>query len=579
MSLLRITALAAPLGAAASGAAYVLVHLIALITNLALVHRWSWELPPSSEFVRSPTIILVAVSGALLVSLIARWAPIIRGHGIPEAMESILVNQSRVAPRTALAKPLSSAVAIGIGGPFGAEGPIIVTGGALGSLLGQLLPVTPSERKILLCAGAAAGMAATFGAPLAALVLAVELLLFEFSLRSILPLMVAASVAGGLHARFFGSGPLFEMPAHGFIGIDALPVFAALGVACGLLAVIICQGLFLVESTFRRLPLGEFWHPMIGAVGFASVGLIVPGALGVGYGEIGDVLSGRVAGGAVAVLLVAKLVAWWFALGSGTSGGTLAPVLLISVCFGTLFGSLATELLPGAQPTVSAFALVAMAATFGAATRTPFTSVVFLFELTQDYQAVLPLMGATVIAVAVAQLLQRESLMTEKLARRGMTVHNFYELDRTRLTPVAAVMTSPVETLGVDTALRTARAEMVHHGHSAYPIVDADGRCVGVVTRTDLLQSTGPDSGRVIDVASTDVVQVRPDTSVRDALGVMLADDTTHLPVLDDDRRLVGICTRTDVLRAQAPHFEHERRGRGWLWTSAPSVDPTPEVS
>lgn len=446
-SLFKLTVFAAGLGVAAAGAAWVLVHLIAGITNLALLHTLSWDLPPSNAFTRSPTIVVAAVSGAFVVSLLARWCPVIRGHGIPEAMEAVLTRQSRISPRAAVAKPLSSAIAIGTGGPFGAEGPIIVTGSAIGSLVGQVLPFTPSERKILLCSGAAAGMAATLGAPIAAVVLAIELLLFEFSLRSLLPLLVATSIAGGLHAALFESGPLFEMPAHEFYGLETLPLFAVLGIACGLLAAVISKGLFLVEAGFRRLPVHEFWHPVIGAVGFASVGLVVPGALEVGYDEIGDVLNGRLATATVAALLVAKLLAWWIALGSGTSGGTLAPLLLIAGCFGTLFGTAAANLIPSNPTSVSAFALVAMAATFGAATRTPFTSIVFVFELTQDYQAVLPLMGTTVLAVLVTQVLLRESLMTEKLARRGILVHNHYDVDPATVTRVSDVMGSPVQTL------------------------------------------------------------------------------------------------------------------------------------
>jgi chloride channel protein, CIC family len=439
-----------------------------------------------------------------------------------------------------------------------------VTGGAIGSLIGQLLPVTPSERKILLCSGAAAGMAATFGAPLAAVALALELLLFEFSIRSLVPLIVATSVAGGLHAFLFGSGPLFAMPAHEFLGLETMPTFAVLGIVCGLLAVVIAKGLFVIEAGFRRLPVGEFWHPIIGAVGFASVGLIVPGALGVGYDQIGDVLNGRLAVGAVGALLIAKLLAWWVALGSGTSGGTLAPILLIAGCFGSLFGTLAVDILPGAQPSVSAFALVAMAATFGAATRTPFTSIIFLFELTQDYQAVLPLMGATVLAVIVAKLLMRESLMTEKLARRGMSIHNFYELDRARITRVAEVMSAPVASLPHTATVADARRAIVAGPHSAFPLVDDDRRCLGIVTRSDLIDADVADVRPALEVASTDVVTVGPDSSVRDALGVILTEEVEHIPVVDSRHTLIGICTRTDVLRAQAPQFHHEQRDGGW---------------
>src|SRR3954470_19191220 len=272
---LLLSLLAAVIGIAGGGAAYVLVHLIALLTNLAFFHRVGWSLPSFTHLNRSPGIVLVAVAGGLIVAVIARWAPIIRGHGIPEAMEAVLTRQSRIAPRTAIAKPTSAAIAIGSGGPFGAEGPIIVTGGAIGSLLGQLVAVSPSERKILLASGAGAGMAATFGAPLAAVVLAIELLLFEFSTRALIPLMVSVSIAAGMHSLFFGSGPLFAVPDHKFAGLPQLPYYAVLGVACGVLAVVINKGLFAIEHGFRRLPVHQFWWPAIGAVGFGCVGLLV----------------------------------------------------------------------------------------------------------------------------------------------------------------------------------------------------------------------------------------------------------------------------------------------------------------
>jgi H+/Cl- antiporter ClcA len=380
--------LSALIGVAAGGAAFVLVKLIALITNVALFGRVAWTLPPSSSIEASPRLVIAAMLGGLVVALLARWAPVIKGHGIPEAMEAVLVRDSRIAPRVALVKPTSAAVAIGTGGPFGAEGPIIVTGGAIGSLCGQVIAVSAAERKVLLSVGAAAGMAATFGAPLAAVVLAIELLLFEFSARALVPLLVGTSVAAGMHAAIFDAGPLFAVPAHPYVGLANLPAFALLGVACGLLAVVICKGLFAFEAGFRHLPIPSFWHPVIGGLGFGLVGLVVPGALGVGYDEISDVLLGRLAIGTVVALLVGKLLAWWIALGSGTSGGTLAPILLISGCFGSLFADVLNHAVPQVHASPTTFALVAMAATFGAATRTPLTSIVFAFELTQDYQVV-----------------------------------------------------------------------------------------------------------------------------------------------------------------------------------------------
>jgi H+/Cl- antiporter ClcA/predicted transcriptional regulator len=485
-------------------------------------------------------------------------------------MEAVLTRQSRIAPRTAVAKPLSAAIAIGTGGPFGAEGPIIVTGGAVGSLLGQVVPVSPSERKILLACGAAAGMSATFGAPLASVVLAIELLLFEFSTRAFVPLVVAASVAGGMHSALFGSGPLFTVPHHDFAGLGQLPYYVPLGLACGGLAVVINRGLFLVEDGFRRLPLAEFWWPAIGAVGFACVGLAVPRALGVGYDQIGAVLAGRLAAGALAVLLLAKLVAWWLALGSGTSGGTLAPILLISGSFGALIGRLAVQI-PGVHISPGAFALVAMAATFGAATRATFASIVFVFELTRDYNAILPLMLAAVVADLVAATFMRDSIMTEKLTRRGLRVPSDYHADALRMVPVAAVMTREVETVAVDATVGEVARRFQNHGHGAYPVMDGNGRCVGMIARGDLLrEGEWTDDTPIGSVASGDIVSVAPTDSVSEALELMVQEQVEHVPVIDG-QRLMGMCTRTDIMRARRQQLAHERPQPGWRPRRRPS--------
>jgi chloride channel protein, CIC family len=506
-----LTACAAALGLAGGGAAWVLLHLIGLVTNLALFHHWGWHPPALEQLDPGPWLVVAAVAGGLIVALLATWAPVIRGHGIPEAMEAVLVRQSRIQPRTALAKPVSAAVAIGTGGPFGAEGPIIVTGGSLGSLLGQVLHVSASERKILLASGAAAGMAATFGAPLAAVVLAIELLLFEFSARAFLPLVVSASIAAGVHHAIIGDRPLFTVPAHDVAGLGQLPLFAVLGVGCGLLAVVVARGLFAIEDGFRRLPVAAFWHPVIGSLGFALVGLVVPRALGVGYDSIQDVIDGRLAVGAVAALLVAKAVAWWLALGSGTSGGTLAPILLISGCFGSLVGAAVDNLFPGLDIAPGAFALVAMAAAFGSATGAAFTAIVFVFELTGDYAMILPLMLATVIADLVARAFLDDTLMTEKLARRGLRVRSHYEPDVFHTTTVASVMRPPVTE---DSA-------------------------------------NGP--------------SVRPTDPLVDVLTHLADGDVHDVPVVDTDGKLVGVCTRHDLLTARLALLDHERPEPGWL--------------
>jgi H+/Cl- antiporter ClcA/CBS domain-containing protein len=562
--LLLLSAVASALGLLGGGAAYVLIKLIALLTNLALFHRVGWELPNFADLDRGPLLIVVAAASGVVVMLLARWSPEIRGHGIPEAMDAVLTKQSRIRPRTAIAKPLSAAIAIGAGGPFGAEGPIIVTGGALGSLLGQVLPVSPSERKILLACGAAAGMAATFGTPLAAVVLVIELLLFEFSARAFVPLVVSTALAGGVHSAIFGTGPLFEVPPHDYHGLDKLPWFALLGVLAGLLAVVVSNGLFLVEHLYARLPGSDRWHPILGAVAFAFVGLAQPRALGVGYDVISDVLLGKIAAGALAALAIAKLVAWWVALASGTSGGTLAPLLLISGAFGSLFGTAMQHIDPGIDISPGAFALVAMAATFGASIGATFAAIVYLFELTRDYDIILPLMLASVIAKAIADALMHDNLMTEKLSRRGVRVESDYAVDVLASVTVADVMTTAIDTLPIDATVGQARQRIERGGHGAFPIVDSNGACVAVIARQDLLElESSADRERAIDHASTDVISVPSSTPLVVALQRLLDEGIGHLPIVDGGR-LMGICTRTDILRARQRTFANESRQPGW---------------
>jgi chloride channel protein, CIC family len=553
-----LTGLAAFIGVAGGGAAWVLVHLIGLTTNLALLHRWGWDLPSFTHFHPDWGLFVAAIGGAAIVSLLARWSPVIRGHGLPEAMEAVLLRNSRVAPRTAIAKPLSAAVAIGTGGPFGAEGPIIVTGGAIGSLLGQLVRLTATERKFLLACGAAAGMSATFGAPMAAIVLAIELLLFEFSARAILPLAIASGIAAAMHTLLFDAHPIFHVPHHDYEGMAHLPSFALLGLACGLLSVVVCRGLYLVERIYRRLPFGEAWHPLVGALGFATIGLFVPRALGVGYDQIDDVLANRLALGTLVVVLGAKLVMWWVALGSGTSGGTLAPLLLIGGAFGGTLGAIAGQHAWGVGAP-GALALVGMAATFGAAARVPLTAIVFAFELTHDYEAIAPLIIATVLADLVNRALLDHGLMTEKLARRGVMVPMGYEPDALRHTTVREAMSTPVVSLPANSSVAAARRLMAQHPHSAYPLVDRDGRLVAMLTRAQLAEAIAVEEACVIDVALGSPPTVRSDDTLETVLDLIVDEDADHVPVVDGGSHVIGMCTRTDLLAARAKQREHHR--------------------
>ncbi|MGH8989409.1 MAG: chloride channel protein, partial [Acidimicrobiales bacterium] len=326
------------LGGVGGVAAFVVVRLVALISNLALLHRVGFKLPNLRHFQPSPDLIVVALGGALVVSLLALWSPVIKGHGIPESLEAIVLRESRIRPRVLLAKPLSAAVAMGTGGPFGAEGPIIVTGGCIGSLLGQWVRVSPAERRILLATGAAAGMAGVFDTPVAAIIIAFELLLFERSLRALLPLVFATSLAAEIHTLLLGGHPLFAVRIPLSYSGSELPLFCIVGIASGALAILLNRGLFAFEGAFRRLPGSEFFHPLVGAVGFATIGFAVPGSLSVGYWAISDAVNGRFLLGAAATLCVAKLFSWWISLASNTSGGTLAPIFLVGATMGEMLG-------------------------------------------------------------------------------------------------------------------------------------------------------------------------------------------------------------------------------------------------
>ncbi len=433
-----IALLAVPVGAAGAGLAVALLRLIGLITNLVFYGRVATRLvAPGAGPHTSPLLVLLApVAGGLVVGLMARvGSEKIRGHGMPEAIEAILVGESRVAPRVALLKPISAAVSIGTGGPFGAEGPIIMTGGAAGSILAQLLHMTADERKTLLVAGAAAGMAATFNAPLASILLAVELLLFEWRPRSLIPVVSAVATSTILRGVVLGHGPLFPVAAaHAPLsgGVALLCVLA--GLIGGGLAIVATGLVYLAEDGFRRLPIHWMWWPALGGLIIGAGGLIEPHALGVGYDVIDTLLTGRAGLSLVLGILVVKTAIWSLSLGSGTSGGVLAPVFMI----GASLGALEAHVFPGVAP--GFWALVGLAAVMGGVMRSPLTGVVFPLELTHAWGDLLALVIAASAAYALSTLFLKRSVLTEKIARRGLHLTREYSVDPLELMLVADVM-------------------------------------------------------------------------------------------------------------------------------------------
>ncbi len=562
--LLLLSLLASVLGIAGGLAGYAFLRIIGLMLNLTLMHRWGWQLPPLDQVHPGWSLIPVAALGGLVVAFMARWEPMIRGHGVPEAMDAVLTKRSRITPRAAFAKPVATALAIGTGAPFGAEGPIIVTGGALGSLVGQLIPVSPSERKILLASGAAAGMSAIFGAPLGAVLLAIELLLFEFSIRAFVPLVIASVLADEVHLRLIGQGPLFNVPPQHVGGFAALPFFALLGVASGVMAIVVSRGLFTAEHLFERLPVPRFWHPVVGAVGFALIGMAVPRVLGVGYDVVGMTLAGKLTAATMAVVFVAKLAAWWVAMGSGTSGSSLAPILLVGAAFGGMVGAALEPVLPGSGITAGAFALVGMAAIFGSAAGAPFTAMVLVFEMTRDFRIVLPLMLATVIATLVSSRFLQDTIMTQKLTRRGLRVATEFRVDPLARTLVREVMTPVTEPVSSTATIADAREEVRRDARSAYPVVDEDGSCVGTLAAAALFGDDVADGESVLTVTERDVPTVLAADSLDEAVATMVASQAADVPVIEDGE-VVGMCTARDVLRAREVELERERVEPGWV--------------
>ncbi|MEZ4230574.1 MAG: chloride channel protein [Polyangiaceae bacterium] len=431
-----ITGLAMLVAIAAALGAQALTRLIALITSVAFHQRLDLQGADPSMNRLGLWVIAIPVVGGLMVGAMARFGSrAIRGHGIPEAMEQILLNDAKIPKRMTLLKPISAAIAIGTGGPFGAEGPIIATGGALGSTLGQLVPVTSHERKTLLAAGAAAGMAATFGSPVSAVLLAIELLLFEYRSRSLVPVALAACVATAVRFAFVGSSPIFPMANVQEPGAVALTTYVGLGAFIGVCSVAITRLLYAVEDGFERLPIAWPWWPAIGGLAVGVIGYVAPRTLGVGYVNIEETLRGDLLGGVLLTLCVAKLASWLIALGSGTSGGTLAPLFTIGGALGALGARVVAEALPGHQIDPRIGALIGMAAMFAGASRALLASVVFAFECTRQPIGLLPLLGACTAAYFVSGLMMPNTIMTEKLARRGVRVGSQYSVDNLALMP------------------------------------------------------------------------------------------------------------------------------------------------
>jgi H+/Cl- antiporter ClcA len=554
------------IGVLGAGISLALLDMIGFFTNLFYFQRLSVHLVSPYGNTLGAIAVVIPVGGGLVVGLMARFgSEQIRGHGIPEAMERILINGSKVQPRLAILKPISSAISIGTGGPFGAEGPIILTGGAVGSIVGQLFHLTAAQRKSLLVAGAAAGMSAVFGAPIAATLFGVELLAFEFKPRSMVLIGIAAATADALRmvmasAGLVGPQPIFAVPAHAPLGGVVLLGAAAVGIACGLGAWLMTQAVYRAEDLFKELTshLNWMWWPMIGGLIIGLGGLVDPRALGVGYDTIHAELLGQLGVGALALLFVVKLVIWSGGLGSGTSGGILAPVLMMGAAIGGVVG----QVLPGAS--AGAWALIGMAGALAGVTRSPFTAIIFAFELTHDQDSLLALLVVATVSHLVSVLVLKRSILTEKVARRGFHVMREYSVDPLEATFVREVMDTNVFTVEptrqVSDLYRALGEGSAERRQRLYPVLDGKGDLVGVLPWSAVLASrVGSQQVRELMIAPT--AMAYPDEILRSVADRMAGLGVGVVPVVDraDRRHIHGLITQFDLLAARQKLLEEER--------------------
>jgi CIC family chloride channel protein len=559
---LLITAIAVLVGTAGAIAGLVLLDLIRLVTNIAYFARPSLQHLPLGASPLGVAAVFVPVVGGLLVGLMARFGTEkIRGHGIPEAIEAILLGRSRLDIKVAILKPLSSAISIGTGGPFGAEGPIIMTGGAIGSLIGQALPVTDGERKTLLVAGAAAGMTTVFGTPIAAMMIAVELLLFEWTPRSFIP-VAAAAITAAMERPWLGlQQPLF--PFHGGMdpSVAGLFCWVLIGLLCGLLSGALTRFVYACEDLFLKLPIHWMWWPAIGGVVVGVGGLIDPNALGLGYHNIAQMLQGGVVPAAGVLLLVVKAVIWAVALGSGTSGGVLAPLLIMGGGLGATLGPWLPAASGGFWP------LLAMAAILGGTMRSPLTATFFAVEVTGNTHVLLPLATACITSHLVTVLLLRRSILTEKIARRGHHLLREYRVDPFALATVSEVMTRDVQTLPANMTLEQALALLADPStrHPSFPVIDEERRVLGVVdpplVQSWLRAGKPPEAviGALLVGATTPLAH--PDEYLDGVITRMVKTNAAHVPVISrGESRLVGYISWRDLLRAWEQTQQQEER-------------------
>ncbi len=562
-SILLISAYALIVGFIGGLVAQGLLELIFLFTNLFFYGRWSFTVTsPSHNHLGAWVIMIPAIGGLLVGTMIHLWEPTLKGHGIPEAMEAVLVGKSKIRLRVAILKPLATAFAIGTGGPFGAEGPIIQTGAAFGSIFAQFTSLTPYQRRVLLASGAAAGMAATFIAPFAGILVAVELLLFEFRARSFIPVALSSVMATAVAVHFRGWAPLFPTPAFSLVSMQELWLFALMGIIMGILGIAMIRVLFFLEEAFDHFPLRPalVWAPVTGALLLGLIGYFYPQVFGTGYETIRDMLNDRLTTHALLGISAAKFAALVLSLGSGTTGGVFAPSLIVGGGVGAVYAQVCRHFLPHLVSDPALYALVAMAAMFGGIARAPFTSIIFLFELSRNPNALLPLVTCVVVSDGLVRLFSEESIMTGKLIKRGLIVRQDYTVPMLMRGRIEEVMRKNLTVVKADDEAQAVVRDVSPEQAGVMPVVDAEGNLLGIVEAHDLLRALDGNP-KIRSILRQDYIVAHVGETVDEVTRDMVIHDVENIVVVEKDGKPIGVARAADILRLRRWAIEEEGVG------------------
>ncbi|MBB2145095.1 chloride channel protein [Pedobacter sp. LMG 31464] len=563
-SLLKISALSILVAVFISLIAKFLIYLINLVTNISFFGLFNGEFHSPADNNLGLWVIVVPIIGGVIVGFMALYgSKAIRGHGIPEAMEQILVNQSKIKPSITILKPLSSAIAIGTGGPFGAEGPIIATGGALGSTLGQLFKINSNERKIILAAGATAGMSAVFGTPIAAIFLAIELLLFEFSPKAILPVALACITGAAGHHLLFESGPVFPMPNLIMPSNLALGIYSSVGIIIGFISIGLTKIVYFIEDTFEKIPIHWVWWPAVGGIAVGVIGYFSPHTLGVGYDNITAMLSGKTTLILMVSLCFFKFLSWSIALGSGTSGGTLAPLLTIGGAAGAILGSLILLAFPNSGINIPMASLIGMSAMFAGASRAYLTSITFALEATMQSNALLPLLGACTGSYLVSFFFMENTIMTEKIARRGIITPDSYEPDVLSKMNAEQIIKKDEFVLNSEDTIQSVLdiLKNKHIKQNHFLVKDAEGSFDGILSVQNLITKNLSPQETISTSVKRNLSYINNVDTLKRALEILFLNKQEYAPVVSVSKNeIIGLISQKDILAAYNQHLLEDKK-------------------